>query len=446
MKSSLREYVFLDKISEESFFKDILLRCYEKKILDDYILSKIYSERMELLREKLKYYTKDDSSSVMIEIAEKILNSIDYTIGIYLKSFNDKELIIDQLKNISLSEMLQRGQDLISEKVLESRLLFDKISENKLAINNYSYNDTINDGLSLFFKEYDAFFYSHETPCSIDYQLSFDNINYVGVEYMYNYLNDLNLENEFCNKFDIAEIVELLKGYDEQSEVLLINVFELVLVNALGVLICGKDLNSLNISNLDRDYIKNNLEKLSFDRLQEELLKHMRICCESLNIKNENLIAYMETATLKITSLVNESIKINKLEKVFISFKQDIYENNFKYIDGEKMPNSKFKDLTEEIRDCSLVNDKIILIKENIKSLEDLIDMLNAECLFDDEYIKYFKSLSKFESSLLSKYVCNLNFEGEYEKEWYNKFYEYILSLSDYEKREISEIKEKIQI
>ncbi len=41
---------------------------------------------MELLRVKLKYYTKDESSSVMVEVAESILQCIDYTIGIYLKT------------------------------------------------------------------------------------------------------------------------------------------------------------------------------------------------------------------------------------------------------------------------------------------------------------------------------------------------------------------------
>lgn len=67
------------------------------------------------------------------------------------------------------------------------------------------------------------------------------------------------------------------------------------------------------------------------------------------------------------------------------------------------MINSEFKKLSEEIRECSLVEDKIALIKNNIKSLEDLVDMLNADCLFEDEYIMYFKSLSKIEIMLLSK-------------------------------------------
>lgn len=60
------------------------------------------------------------------------------------------------------------------------------------------------------------------------------------------------------------------------------------------------------------------------------------------------------------------------------------------------MANSKFKKLTEEIRECSLVEDKILLIKNNIKSLEDLVDMLNADCLFGYEYITFLKAYPKW--------------------------------------------------
>ncbi len=102
----------------------------------------------------------------------------------------------------------------------------------------------------------------------------------MGIEYVYNYLYDLSLENEFCNKFDIGEINKLLKSYDKKCELLLINIFELVLINSLGLIICNKDLNSLNINNLDREIIKNKLEKLTIEELKAELIKDSKICLE----------------------------------------------------------------------------------------------------------------------------------------------------------------------
>ncbi|MCR1974298.1 DUF6179 domain-containing protein [Clostridium sporogenes] len=439
------DYSVENKFSEESFLKDVLVTCYEKKLLDENTLARIYYERMELLRVKLKYYTKDESSSVMTEVAESILQCIDYTIGIYLKNFENIELITEELKHTSLDDMLKMGQDLIKNKKLECKKLFKEIKANKLKVDNYSYNDTVDDGLSPFFKEYDDFFASHETPgCSIDYQLYIDTMNFIGIEYVYNYLYDLSLENDFCNKFDIGEINKLLKGYDKKCELLLINIFELVLINSLGLIICNKDLSSLNINNLDREIIKNKLEKLSIDELKAELIKDAKICLELLEIKNTEFITYIKKGILNIALLINERIKLNKLETVFISFNEEEPNEIVEYIDGIRMANSEFKKLTEEIRECSLVEDKILLIKNNIKSLEDLVDMLNAECLFGDEYITFFKSLSKMEIVLLSKYISDLSFEDE--KDLYVEFNKYILSLGKKEQRAISELKERINL
>lgn len=382
----------------------------------------------------------------MIEVAESILKCIDYTIGIYLKNVDNIELIIEELKHTSLSDMLKMGQDLIKNKKLECKKLFNEIKANKLKVDNYSYNDTVDDGLSPFFKEYDDFFAPHETPCSIDYQLYIDNMNFIGVEYMYNYLYDLSLENEFCNKFNIGEINKLLKGYDKKCELLLINIFELVFINSLGLIICNKDLNSLNINNLDREIIKNKLEKLTIEELKDELIKDAKICLEVLEIKNTELMTYIKKGILNIALLINERIKLNKLETVFISFNEGEGNEMVEYIDGIRMANSEFKKLTEEIRECSLVEDKILLIKDNIKSLEDLVDMLNAECLFGDEYITFLRSLSKMEIVLLSKYISDLSFEYEYERDSYVQFNKYILSLSKEEQREISELKERINL
>ncbi|ACO86905.1 DUF6179 domain-containing protein [Clostridium botulinum] len=447
MENTIQRYDYSveNKFSEESFLKDVLVTCYEKKLLDENTLARIYYERMELLRVKLKYYTKDESSSVMTEVAESILQCIDYTIGIYLKNFENIELITEELKHTSLDDMLKMGQDLIKNKKLECKKLFNDIKANKLKVDNYSYNDTVDDGISPFFKEYDDFFASHETPgCSIDYQLYIDTMNFIGIEYVYNYLYDLSLENEFCNKFDIGEINKLLKGYDKNCQLLLINIFELVLINSLGLIICNKDLSSLNINNLDREIIKNKLEKLSIGELKAELIKDSEICLEVLEIKNAKLMTYIKKGILNIALLINERIKLNKLETVFISFNEEEPNEIIEYTDGKKMANSKFKELTEEIRECSLVEDKILLIKNNIKSLEDLVDMLNSECLFGDEYITFFKSLSKMEIVLLSKYISDLSFE--YEKDLYVEFNKYILSLRKEEQREISELKEKINL
>ncbi|OOM05848.1 DUF6179 domain-containing protein [Clostridium saccharobutylicum] len=445
---SIQKYGFYieNNFSEEYFFKDILMTCYEKELLDDKILKRISYERLENLKVHLKYYTKDESSSIMVEVAESLMEGIDYTIGIYLKTFDNIELIVNELKNTSLFEMLKNGHDLIKKKTAESKKLLDKIQKNKLKVDNYAYNDTIDYGYLVFFKEYDDFFVPNKIHGPADYQLYVDNINYSGIEYIKNYLETLNLENEFCYNFDINKINKLLKGYDKKCEVLIINIFELVLINSLGLIICGKSLDNLTINNIDREHIKNKLNKLSLEELQVALLQYANRCCEILNIKNKALVNYIRKSMIKITSLINTSIELNRLEKVFISFDENSDNKVIEYTDGKKLSNSVFRKLSEKIRESSSIEDKVALIKNNIKSLEDLVDILGAECLFEDQYIMYFKSLSQMEIILLSKYVSDISFEDEYEKEWYVEFNKYMSSLNQEEQVIITELKERIQL
>lgn len=444
---SIEKYSFFieNNFSEDHFFKDVLVTCYEKKLLVDTILKKISYERLDLLKTQLKYYTKDESSSIMVEVAENLLEGIDYTISVYLKTFNSIEHIIEELKNTSLSQMLETGRALIKETFDESKKLLEYIIKNRLKINNYSYEDTIEHGIPLFFKEYEYFFTPHEGSGSIDYQLYMDNMNYKSIEYIRNYLKILSFENEFCNNFHIYEINELLKGYDKKSEELLINVFELVLINSLGLIISGKTLTTLNLNNTDRGIIKSKLEKLSSEKLQDELLICADKCCQLLSIENKDLANYIKKSTIKLTEWIYESIKLNKLETVFISFKENKAEEFIEYIDGQKLSNAAFKNLSERIRESSMQY-KIKLINTNIKSLEDLIDILNAECLFDNEFMLLFKHLSKSYIILLAKHISDFSFNNEYEKEWYYEFKKYLSSLSEEDKKNIKMIEAKINI
>ena len=142
---------------------------------------------------------------------------------------------------------------------------------------------------------------------------------------------------------------------------------------------------------------------------------------------------------MKIGELIGAKSKINSIDSVFISFKEE--KEIIKYYDGTQVSNDVFKAVTEEIRNCTLVEDKIRLIRETFRSVEDLVDMLDAECLFDDEYLCYFKTLSEVEIVLLLK--------GAYEdsdKGWYKILKDFVLSFDEEKLREIERLKDNIEL
>lgn len=426
-------------IDDCNFFRALINICYKNNLLKEDKLEAIGYERMKMLQTVMTYYTKNESSSIPVEAAESILENLDFIIGVYLREIDSVNEILGKLNHESIEYMFDEGRKIIKNKFLKNEKLLEDIQKNKIICENMTYNDTIDYGLSIFFKSYNDLFEAHVAPCSVDYQLLCDVNNYSGILYIEKYLYYLKLENKFCSYFSNENIVNLLSGYDEKYELLLINIFELVMTNALGLILCEKMPYGLNITEDDRMIIERKLKKLSFEEIKQELLKCSISLEKVLKIKDEELIKYINASLEKISVSIYENIKIDKLDKVFISFKE--YEKKINYIDNERMPDKMFRIVTEKIRSINSMDDKIKYINDNIKSITDLRDMLCSECLYADEYYEYFKNLSVMQKSLLYKYIEEYNEK----KEWTEYFLNYLSKLSLQEKNQIKNIAEKIQ-
>ncbi len=122
-------------------------------------------------------------------------------------------------------------------------------------------------------------------------------------------------------------------------------------------------------------------------------------------------------------------------------------ENQFiEYIDKPKLSNSKFRAITEKIRNSVETDNKIEIIKNNIESLQDIVDMLEADCLFESEYDKYFKTLSEIEVVLLFKHMKDFDLLNICEKEWQYKFKKYLSNLNIEKYNLIVKYSEKVKI
>lgn len=124
----------INKLSKENFFKDFLYAAYDNNLIDDILAQKINNDRLNNLQTYLTYYTKNESSSVMVETAESILMSIDYTLSIYLRQFDTVEEMIDCLKRESLKHMLEKGNKIIKLNVEYTKNLLSKVKKQSLLL------------------------------------------------------------------------------------------------------------------------------------------------------------------------------------------------------------------------------------------------------------------------------------------------------------------------
>ncbi|WP_238899780.1 DUF6179 domain-containing protein [Clostridium sp. YIM B02500] len=428
-------------LSKEHYFQSLLQVFHSNDILNNKELENIQVQILDILRETANYYTKAESYSVRVEVAEQIMLSIYYTIGSFLKGKTSIKEKITLIKENAMKYLFSEGEKVLKTKIEESKELLKNVQKSKLKTSNYAYIDTIDYGISLFFIEYDSRFAAHEMQGSIDYPLAIDEMELVGIEYISEYLKKIDFENQFCSHFDSYEIENLLKSFDKNSDHILINIFELVLTNYLGCMVLGKRGITLDITDTERRYLKNKLGELKEEEFNEVISRIVEGICQEFNINDINFINYINKTIYKIMPSIKKNIENNKLENTFITFKNED-ENLIRYEDGESLENSRFKDITEEIRDCDKVDDKIQIIRKEIHSLRDLVDVLGSDCIFDYEFIEIFKVLDDFEISLLLKYIPNdsvmdVDYGTESDKEWHEKLEEYLDMINEEKKSKI---------
>ncbi len=421
-----------EKLNEEHYFQSIINEAHSLNLLNDSELEGIQIQSLRLLARQTERYTGGDSSSVRVETAQSILQSVLYSIGVYLKSLPETDMGLEQIKQMQLAELFQRGRKLIERKVNVSRHILQLILSEHIENDNIAYKETIKNGLPGFFSTYDAEYAAHDTTGSIDYPLNIDKMECVGIEYIYNYLQTLYWENRFCKNFTVHDIDCVLRGYDEQYQDLLVNIFRIVFTNALGCILANRSVDHLDVGQTGRQYIKNQLKGLSTDELHEVLIKASLKLCRKLGITNEFLMEYIAATVEDLCERLKTALENDHLESVFVSHREKVVKPVIHFMDGDKMDDEAFRKIATEIRECRFVSDKILIIKKEIHSISDLVDIFEGDCLFEYEFSEFFDTLGDNELAMLLNLLPVHKVDSsllEREKEWHAKLDKYLKSL-----------------
>jgi hypothetical protein len=451
MMNNLPKLTWLKKepLNAADYFQSILQEAASRKLLTVSELESIQLQCLQLLTTETERYTSGASSSVKVETAQNILQSIIYTIGIYLKSLPDADPCVTALKQRSLAELHRQGKLLIRGQLANARQLLEKVRDSQISIDNHAYNDTLQQGLPLFFTAYDVDFAAHETPGSIDYPLSSDRPDLVGSEYILNYLQTLLGENQFCKNFSESEINCLLRSYHEHYQDLLINLYELVLTNLAGSVLAAKKPPQLNIEPLERLSLQQQLLNYSKDQLYLLLQKVSVQICREFHISDQLQQKHLMEMMPNLAVRFKNALEKKQLETLFISFTANPVPPDWHFEDGPSMNDELFRVITAEIRDCRFAADKIAIIQSEVHSITDLADILEGTCIFDSEFNEVFRSLGDPELALLSMRIPPPLIDSDFhftanEKEWHNRLTDFLAEIDVARKKRIQELTEKL--
>ena len=417
-------------------------------ILNSQEVHQIQSEFMSILKDLIKRYTQGKSSSVASDTAESILASILYATDANLRRFDHPEQAVDYLKTVDTRKIYGEGIDVIRQCFDETKRLYREVKSNKLDVAVEAYHATIDEALPVFLKKYGIIFDAHNTMASIDYPLAIDDMQMEGVFYIRQYMERLKMETHFCRLFSQHNLQELLVhfgkicGFDYRIE--LFNIFELTLNNAVFSVLSGGEADQVRIAPGQFAYLTQLFTHLNATQIRKLLHEATDQLQAGLTISDPRLIDYMHQCIHKLVQRVINASEHNSLQTVIIKEKEEKRTPRVVSLEkADRMTDSHFRLLIEKIMACEKTQEKVNLIQENVHSLADYVDVLNAHCLFGNEFKILFKTMGDIELAILAKKVFYEELRGNSvdfsslvfqektpESEWEMHYMEFLQSLN----------------
>lgn len=244
-----------------------------------------------LLRRQARLYAPE-SSSLPAETAAALTESVLLTLG----ADRDPRVLLAP----DLPEKFRQGQRRLAQKLEISRRLWQTAWATRSEAENRSLLDTFN-SLKHFPDRYDLRFFAQEIPCGIDYQLSQPVPETLrGVDYVNDWLRRLCLEQNFLGRFETALVRATLDRSCPDYRGLLINLYEPIAVNALGLALLGDDPRSLTVSPPRRQRLESLFAGLPVPEQKRILDAGAAALCTALDIRSAALRSYVQATALAL--------------------------------------------------------------------------------------------------------------------------------------------------
>lgn len=394
------ETIIKNEIDNNNYIETLLssLLKYDLITIEDY--EQITFKFLNLLSIKIKKYTGELTSSVPIAVARNINDSNMWTIGLYLKKFSIKKNI-QLLIDYDINKLYNLGKQELDNSISKTKFFYKMIVLNNLIITeNYFYNSTLKDGIDGFFKIYNPDYDSKNISITVDYEVFLERPKFKGIEFIKKYLEYINCENVFCKQFDFQKINKLLKKIYFNYEDMPINIFEHILTISIILEYLKKDIFELDIFSLDvsylyTDYNTNSKDysdglNIAYNTLKEKL---------KLDIKTIN---YMDKCSKTIIKKIIYFTKTDNLE-ILLGQKEI---TQIEYVMKPKMDDNKYREILNLLNQSN-IDEKVDIIKNNVDSLYDIIDIFENVDFKSEEIFKIFDNFQIAELMVLKKWYSD---------------------------------------
>jgi hypothetical protein len=277
----------------------------------------------QLFSQRAALYTSGESSSLPQETAQGLMASLLFTLGI--KPDIDDAARLRELNRKGLPAAFAEGLHALEEKTKLNRSLWKRVCLGTPLLESRALKDSL-ESIRDFEERYDYRFFAHVVPAEIDYPLCHPvPEDWEGIDYLNEYLKRLLVENAFMNRFGLTQCKALLKRIHPDYRILVINLFEPIATNALGLALAQAERSAilaLNITQEHRMLIGERFKLLSQAQAYRLLTEASEGICTTLGLTDAGTLSYLKALAISLWPRIKTACVSCQagLEGVFLSF------------------------------------------------------------------------------------------------------------------------------
>lgn len=373
-----------EMIDENRCAESLLEQAMAVGLIAEDRFQEIRRQLYDLLNRQWTEISEGNSSSISMETAQKLTESIVYVIGITLKACPSLETAVRIMNSTPVEQMFDEGIQIIEQKMKALKRRHGRILNRLLETENVFYTSTLKDGMKAFFRLYRPSCDALDIHITLDYPLYAGRPQMQGIELVEQYLTFAEAENSFCTLFDAKRIHELLCGLSKDYVHTPLNLFEYVLMEAIGLVLCGGNPFDLNLKESDLNTLHDRFEQDGVRHCVIEAIRQL----DGKGLFTKLTRQYVTMCQESTVSLIEQSLFMHTLHTLFlIPLKQEPkIRMEIQY--GEGMNYKEYMRFLWTVRSMDSPQDTALYIILNVRGFNDLLDLF-TDAQLDEEVMNH---------------------------------------------------------
>lgn len=181
-------------------------------------------ELLPVVAELAARYTGYEHSSITYERAEMLMGAVLYCIHEY----TDPKEAVQPAGSVPAEEAYRIGRAIVIQKIRQLHALYNDMILDFRDYGMECLRDTIVNGIPQFLLRYDVDYAPQETLLTLDYPVREDLTGLNGIDAVLTYVECVEKEQRFLRQFDEGFILERLRAYHPEYEMLVENISGMV--------------------------------------------------------------------------------------------------------------------------------------------------------------------------------------------------------------------------